>query len=82
MDDPSDLTLYENTGKRSSPKYKTSNTVKFCDTTRFKGEEDGSKYQTIEQSSKINYKNLLLIIPFYILALIIQQVILGIAPII
>ena len=55
MDDPSDLTLYENTGKRSSPKDKTSNTVKFCDTTRFKGEEDGSKYPNIVQSSKINY---------------------------
>ena len=55
MDDPSDLTLYENTGKRSSPKDKTSNTVKFCDTTRFKGEEDGSKYPNIVQSSKINF---------------------------
>ena len=47
MDDRSDLTLYENTGKQSSPKDKISNTVKFCDSTRFKGEEDGSKYPNI-----------------------------------
>ena len=57
MDDPSDLTLYENTGKRSSPKDKISNTVKFCDSTRFKGEEDGSKYPNIVQSSKMNDKS-------------------------
>ena len=56
MDDRSDLTLYENTGKQSSPKDKISNTVKFCDSTRFKGEEDSSKYQNIVQSSKINDK--------------------------
>ena len=55
MDDRSDLTLYENTGKRSSPKDKISNTVKFCDSTRFKGEEDRSKYPNIVQPSKINY---------------------------
>ena len=54
MDDQFDLTLYENTGKRSSPKDKISNTVKFCDSTRFKGEEDGSKYPNIVQPSKIN----------------------------
>ena len=47
MDDRSDLTLYENTGKQSSPKDKISNTVKFCDSTRFKEEEDGSKYPNI-----------------------------------
>ena len=57
MDDPSDLTLYENTGKRSSPKDKISNTVKFCDSTRFKGEEDGGKYPNIVQSSKMNYES-------------------------
>ena len=57
MDDRSDLTLYENTGKQSSPKDKISNTVKFCDSTRFKGEEDGSKYPNIVQSSKMNDKS-------------------------
>ena len=57
MDDPSDLNLYENTDKRSSSKAKTSNTVKFCESTRFKGEEDGSKYQNIVQSSEINVKS-------------------------
>ena len=54
MEDPSDLTLYENTEKRSSSRYKTRNTVKFCETTRFKGEEDCSKYQNDVQSSDIN----------------------------
>ena len=51
MDDPSDLTLYENTEKRSSPKDKISNTVKFCESTRFNGEEDCRKYQNIVQPS-------------------------------
>ena len=56
MEDPSDLNLYENTENHSSSKNKTSNTVKFCESTRFKGEEGGSKYQNIVQSSKINDK--------------------------
>ena len=43
MEDPSDLKLYENTETRSSSKDKMSNTVKFCESTRFKGEEDGRK---------------------------------------
>ena len=57
MADHSDLNLYENTEKRSSSKDKTSNTVKFCESTRFKEEEDGSKYQNIVQSFKINDKS-------------------------
>ena len=65
MDDPSDLTLYENTGKRSSPKDKISNTVKFCDSTRFKGEEDGGKYPNIVQSSKINFELLIKSYAYY-----------------
>ena len=59
MEDPSDLNLYENTEKRSSSKDKTSNTVKFCESTRFKEEEDGSKYQNIVQSFKMNDKSCL-----------------------
>ena len=61
MEDPSDLNLYENTENHSSSKNKTSNTVKFCESTRFKGEEGGSKYQNIVQSSEINDKSCFLI---------------------
>ena len=57
MEDPSDLNLYENTEKRSSSKGKTSNTVTFCESTRYKEEEDGSKYQNIVQSFEINDKS-------------------------
>ena len=54
MEDPTDLNLYENTETRSSSKDKISNTVKFCESTRFNGEEDCRKYQTIVQPSAIN----------------------------